>query len=382
MTDMAKKLELGLHGVNLRYALLLAILTAACGPSPMPVAIGNAPAYGTYLGDQRRALYEDESIPLTEPKVEWDINAGSGMRGTLLLLDSTIVTATTNRQLLAYHRRSGRRHWDQRFGNAVTSTVLYENRMVYVGTDESDGGLHALDITRGRERWKQKLGAIHFTPLLANHVIYLGTDAGIVMALSTERGARIWRVGVGAALAETPVDAGAHIIAITNRDSVLALRKTDGGLIARGILPGTPSAPPALSGNTLIVPVQPNFIVGLDANTLVPIWRFTTDAPVLAAPVVSRDGVAYLAARDGSLYAIQEGRGRKLAQLDHTLSGSLTLARDHLVLGSYDGTLLAVSLDGKVLWTHRLNDSIIAPVALGDGAIFVPLLRGAIVKLR
>ncbi len=362
--------------------MLLALLAVACGPSPQPVAIGNAPAYSTYLGDQRRALYENESIPLTEPEVEWDINAGSGMRGTLLLLDSTIVTATTSRQLLAYHLRSGRRHWDQRFGNAVTSTVLYDDRMIYVGTDEADGGLHALEITRGRERWKQKLGAVRYTPLLDNNIIYLGTEAGAVWALSTDRGAQIWRVGLGSAIAETIIDAGAHVIAITNRDSVFALRKSDGSMLARAAVPGTPSAAPALSGHTLIVPLQPNAVIGLDANTLAQLWRAETGAPVLAAPVVTREGTAFVAARDGSLYRIQEGNAAKIAQLDHALAGSLTLARDHLILGSYDGTLLAVSMDGKVVWTHRLKDSIVAPVAIRNGAIFVPLLRGGIVKLR
>jgi outer membrane protein assembly factor BamB len=379
---MAKKLELPLRGVNLRYGLIAVVLAVACGPSPQPVAIGNAPAYEAFMGDQRRALYENESIPAAAPAIEWQINAGSGMRGTLLLLDSTIVTATTNRQLLAYHRRTGRRHWDQRFGNAVTTTVLYHDKMIYVGTDESDGGLHALDITRGRERWDQKLGAVRFTPILDNNVIYLGTDAGNVMALSTNRGARIWRVGLRSAIAETLVDAGAHVIAITNHDSVFALRKNDGGLLAGGLVPGTPSAAPALSGNTLIVPVQPGAIVGLDANTLQQLWRVDTTAPVLAAPVVTRDGTAYVAARDGTLYRIRDGRAETIAQLGHAITSSLTLVRDHLLLGSYDGTLLAVSLDGRVVWTQRLDDSIIAPVAVGDGAIFVPLLRGGIAKLR
>lgn len=371
-----------MQGVNLRWASCTLVLAAACGPSPSPVAIGNAPPHEAYLGDQRRARYEKESIPTAAPKVEWDINAGSGMRGTLLLLDSTIITATTNRQLLAYHQRSGRRHWDQRFGNAVTSTVLYEDRMVYVGTDESDGGLHALDITRGRQRWDLKLGAIRFTPLLDNKVIYLGTDAGVVMALSTDRGARIWRTGLGSGLAETLVDAGTHLVAITNQDSVFALRKADGAVIARGSLPGTPSAAPALSGRTMIVPVQPGLIIGLDATTLTQSWRVEATSPILTAPVVARDGVAYAAARDGTLYRIHEGRADVLARLDHAITGSLTLVRDHLLLGSYDGTLLAVSMAGQTAWTHRLNDSIVAPVSVAEGAIFVPLLRGGIVKLR
>jgi outer membrane protein assembly factor BamB len=260
--------------------------------------------------------------------------------------------------------------------------VLYDNRTVYVGTDEYDGGLHALDISRGRERWKQKLGAVRFTPLLDNNVLYVGTDAGAVFALSTEGGARLWRAGLRGAIAETMVDAGAHIVTFTNHDSVFALRKTDGAVLARGVLPGTPSAAPALAGNTIMVPVHPGVLIGLDAHSLAQQWRADANSPVLTGPVVDRDGNAYIADRDGTVYRVRDGRAEQIAQLPHSLAGSLTLARDHLVIGSYDGTLLAVSMDGKVIWTFKLDDSIVAPVAISGGAIYVPLLRGRIVKLR
>ena len=82
-------------------------------------------------------------------------DGGESLRGTLLLVDSVVLAATTNRQMLAFHRESGRRHWDQRFGNAVTTTVLYDNNTVYAATDERDGELSALNTARGRRQWKR-----------------------------------------------------------------------------------------------------------------------------------------------------------------------------------------------------------------------------------
>ncbi|HET9439641.1 MAG TPA: PQQ-binding-like beta-propeller repeat protein [Longimicrobiales bacterium] len=376
-----KKLDLPSRSVNLLRLSLLAALAAACGPSPSPVAPLNAPAYGTLLGNQRRALFEHEPIP-TQPTVAWDTDAGSGMRGTLLLVDSVVLAATTNRQMLAFHRESGRRHWDQRFGNAVTTTVLYDNNTVYAATDERDGELIALNTARGRRQWKRGVGAVRFTPLLDQQVIYVGNDAGTVSALRTNRGEQLWRVGLGGGLAETPLDGGAHIVVFTTTDSVFSLRKSDGGLVARGALPATPSAAAALHGNTILVPTQDSTVVGLDANSLTVSWQKAVSAPVLTAPVVTQDGTAYFAARDGSLYRVREGQLERIAQLGHAIAGSLTLARGHLLLGSYDGTLLAVSLNGDVVWRHNFNDSIVAPVAVGGGAVYVPLLRGRIVKLR
>jgi outer membrane protein assembly factor BamB len=183
-------------------------------------------------------------------------------------------------------------------------------------------------------------------------------------------------------VAETLVDAGTHIVAFTTSDSVFALRKADGAIIARNFVPGTPAATPALSGNTIMVATQDTSIVGIDVHTLAELWRVGVSAPVLAPLVVAQDSNVYAAARDGALYRVRHGNVEKITQLEHAIAGSLTLARDHLLLGSYDGTVLAVSMDGKVAWKYRFNDSVVAPVAVGDQAVYVPLLHGRIVKLR
>ena len=332
------------------------------------------------LGNARRALYEHEVIPAT-PVVEWDVNAGSGMRGTLLLIDSTVLAATTNQQMLAFHRRSGIRHWDQRFNNGVTGTALFDQNTVYVATDEYDGALFALNTERGRRRWKRTVGAVRFTPLLDNRVVYLGTDGGVVTALRTESGEPVWRAGFRAPIAESPLDLGDRIVVFTSADSVYAMRKSDGGLVAQGATSASPSAAPAVSGNTIIVPMQDSSVAGFDARTLVQQFRVRTASPVLTAPAVDERGDAYFGARDGTVYRLRAGQLEAIGNIGHSISPSMTLARDHLVLGSYDGFLIAVKLDGKVAWKHRFDDSIVAPVAVGDQSVYVPLMRGRIVKL-
>lgn len=357
------------------------LIASACGPSPRSIFPGSASSHVTPLGNQRRAGYEQEAIPTT-PRVAWDVNAGSGMRGSLVLVDSAILTATTNRQLLALHTETGRRYWDQRFGASVTSTVLYDRGKIFLGTTQYDGELLALDIARGQRVWKDRVGPVRFSPLLDNGIIYVGTDDGVVAALHAENGARIWRAGLHYSIAESLIDAGDRIIALTAGDSVFALRKQDGALLARARIAATPSAPPALSGNTLIVPTQTGAVLVLDALTLATRSQVQADGPVLTPPAVASDGVALMASRNGTLYRLRDGQLEKLSDLGHAIAPSLTLTREHLLLGSYDGTLLAVHRDGTVAWQHRFDDSIVAPVAVRDRAIYVPLLRGRIVKLH
>jgi outer membrane protein assembly factor BamB len=376
----SKKLDLRFRSVNLALLLAHSLLLSGCVSTFRPLGELNAPAYGALLGGPRRAVFEDEAIPL-QPAVAWDNDAGAGLRGTVLLIDSVALVATTNRQLLAFQRDNGYQRWDQRFGNAITSTILYQNNTVFLATDEYDGELIAVHTSRGRRQWEREVGPVRFTPLLDQNVLYVGTDRGVVHALTTQ-GAPVWRVGLGGSVAETPLDGGTHIVVLTAPDSVFNLRKSDGAVVARGKLPATPSAPASLSGTSILVPLQDSAIVALDAQTLTVQWRGAVSSPVLTAPVVTQDGTAYVAARDGAVYRVVAGQLQLVTQLPHAISASLTLARDHLLLGSYDGTLLAVSLAGEVVWTHRFNDSIIAPVAVGDGSVYVPLLHGRVVKLR
>lgn len=332
-------------------------------------------------GNTRRALFENEVIP-SNPQIEWDVNAGSGLRGTIILLDSTVLAATTNQQMLAFHRRNGKKHWDQRFNNGVTSTLLYDRNTVYVATDEYDGALFALNTARGKRQWKRTVGAVRFTPLLDNNTIYVGTDGGTITAVSTEGGAQLWRVGLRAPVLESPLDAGDRIVVFTAADSVYALRKRDGALAGGAPARSSPSAAPAISGTTIIVPMQDSTVVGYDVRDLRELWQIPTSSPVLTAPVVTASGSVYVAARDGNLYRIRDGKADLLGNVGHSVSPSLTLARDHLILGSYDGSITAVTLAGERVWQLRFNESIVAPVAVGGQSVYVPFLRGRIVKLR
>jgi outer membrane protein assembly factor BamB len=367
--------------VNFICLVCSTLIAIACAPSPRSVLPGSAPSHVTPLGNQRRAAFELEAIP-TAPTVAWDVNAGSGMRGSLVLVDSAILAATTNRQLLAFHTNTGRRYWDQRLGSSVSSSVLYDRGRIFVGTTQDDGNLVALDIARGRRIWKDRVGPIRFTPLLDNGIVYVGTDDGVVAALQAETGSRIWSVGLRSSIAESLVDVGDRVIAITAGDSLFALRKQDGALLARARIAATPTATLSVSGNTLIVPTQTGAVLGVDATTLATTWQVQADGPVLTPAVVAGNGVAFLASRKGTLYRLRDGSLEKLSDLGHAVSASLTLTREHLLLGSYDGTLLAIHLDGTVAWKQHFDDSIVAPVAVRDRAVYVPLLRGRIVKLH
>jgi hypothetical protein len=91
----------------------------------------------------------------------------------------------------------------------------------------------------------------------------------------------------------------------------------------------------------------------------------------------------FVLTRDAGVWQIsQSGAAHRIAGLGGAATGALTAIRDRLLVGRLDGVLFLLDLDGNTLWQHDFEDSIVAPVAVRDGNLFVALLRGDLIKLQ
>ena len=179
-----------------------------------------------------------------------------------------------------------------------------------------------------------------------------------------------------------PLSAGDAVIVSSVRDTLYRISKRDGAMAARARIESTQSAAAALRADTLVLATYSGVVLGVNATSLATLWRVDTGAPVLAAPVVAHDGTIHILNRNSEIWRIAGGTGRKIATLPGAVGTSFTLVRDRYIIGSLDGTLWLTRLDGTVVAEHTFNQSIAAPVAVHGGAVYVPLRRGRLVKLR
>jgi outer membrane protein assembly factor BamB len=334
----------------------------------------------TSLGNERRAGYENELVP-DSLVLAWRVNAGSGLHASLLVSDTAVFAGTSNRQLLAFSTRTGRKFWDQRFDGAIPGDIVRSGRTLFITTAEFKGRVHARDMARGRGAWKHDVGASSYGALVEPGALYLGTDRGFVYALQPENGAQIWRIRLHGSLAAVPVNAGTALIIATTTDSLFRIAKTDGQILARTKLERSVSAAPALSGDTLVVADFGGNITALSATSFKVLWRVDTGAPVTAAPVIGADGTVHVLNRDAEIWRISNGHGTRVAALGGAALGSFTLGRNRYVVGKLDGTLQVVDMSGRVVASYKFKDSIPTAVALHNGALYVPFTHGAIAKL-
>ena len=375
---MLRKLEKRIRTVNAACVLCALV---ACGPSPRPVSPNVGAAWPTALGNERRAPFENEIVP-DSLEVAWDENAGSGMRAPVLLTDSAVFVGTTNRQLLAFNTNTGRKSWDQRFEGEIPDQVVRSGRTLFFTTSEWNGRVHARDVERGKRVWRHDVGPARFSPLLEGGVVYGGNDHGVVFALRSENGEQIWRSRVSGSVAATLLNYGDALIAFSGTDSIYAIAKKDGAILRFGKIESEITAPPAFFRDTIVISTHSGAVFGISARTFQTLWRVDTGAPVLAAPVITSDGVVHVLNRNAEIWRISGGRGARVAAVGGAASASFTVARDRYVIGKVDGTVVVADRDGHALREYHFNDSVLAPVAVGGGALYVPLGRGRIVKLR
>ncbi|MBX6362757.1 MAG: PQQ-binding-like beta-propeller repeat protein [Gemmatimonadetes bacterium] len=385
-----RKLELPRRSVNLTRAtglLALAALGALAGGcavrrEPLPRDIPTL-EWPTYLGNLRRAGYADERVP-DSVEVAWRAHPGRGLLAPVLLAPPMVFATTEGRIVEALAADQGAVYWARRVEDSMTGGAVAGGGRLYAATSDAEGYAYAIRIGNGGVAWKRGMGGVSRPPLLVHDTLFLASDRAGVHALAAATGAVLWRTKVPAAAESTPVPFGEIIAVAARNDSIYALRRADGRVVARRPLGGGAAAPPALSGDTLFVPLHTAELLALRLPGLDTLFRVRTPQPVEAAPIVAPDGGVYLLDRAAAVWRIPPGEAavERVVALDGAARASLTLGRDRLLVGRLDGTLFALRLDGSIVWRRRFDESIVAPVSLAGGAVYVPLIGGTVVKLR
>ena len=185
--------------------------------------------------------------------------------------------------------------------------------------------------------WKRNLGSlVEFPAVTWNGVAYVTNIHGILRALSMSSGKVLWERRIGTLAATSP--------AIDPE---------------RGVL--------------VVTTMSPGYVNVVSMETGRVKWRFYTGRAE-PSPVV-RDGVAYFAAANGNVYALDLDR-RRPRWVFHggvKITSSPALVGDRLYVGDYAGRVFALNArTGGRLWTGSAGGRVYGTVAVAGGRVFVP----------
>ncbi len=330
-----------------------------------------------------RNAFERERVTTSNPEIAWTKDAGRGLASPPVVSGQVVLAVTTNRMVMAFSAETGDLYWQHRKHGAFEVPPVVEDDRLYVTTGDLEGRAYGLRIRDGRETWEETVPGTAVPQATDGTLLFVASEVGRAFALRLSDGERVWETSTGSAAA-APIVVGDRLIVATTGDSLLALDVETGRVDARVALPASVSAPPALAGRSLVLPLRSGELLALDASELEERWRVGLDGPVLAAPAIASTGEVFVLDRTASVWVVgADGTPRRLVNLGGAARGSLTLVENALLVGLLDGRFMAVDRQmGRVLWTVDLGDSVWAPAVVQDGSIFVPLRRGAVVKIR
>jgi eukaryotic-like serine/threonine-protein kinase len=213
------------------------------------------------------------------------------------------------------------------FPEAYNTTPLLADHMLYVGSDL--GRLRALDARTGQQRWVfEAQSPIRYAPQIAAGRLIVGTDAGKLYCFSPQ-GKKLWVKELGAALSGQGAVTGGSLTVCTTRGEVYCLKLADGAVL----------------------------------------WRKALEAPVFA-PVAAAGSLVMIGSDSGYEYMLDASDGKLVAR--YYTAGLIRTAaaagEKALYFGSTDGWLRVVSLDGKKpLWARYLGGPVtVGPVVAGE----------------
>jgi outer membrane protein assembly factor BamB len=330
------------------------------------------------LGDAANAPFLHERVPRAV-RVEWDADVGRGLPVAAIVQQDLIISAVSGGGIITLRADDGRRFWGRRFNGAVAGQVLRSGSRIYFATQHRNGTLYALDLSRGRRIWSRRIGApAAAEPAYADGVIYLTTIRD-VQAVDAGNGNLLWRERTSSAPAQAPIVIADELL-VAVRDTLFHFGRADGSVNARTELAGEPSAPLAVRGDTIFIAMHPGIVAAYVDGGAREVWRQSLRAPILAAPVVTDDGV-FVLTREGELYLLGPNRARRIVALDRAATESLSITADGALIGTLDGRIVFVRHDGSIAWEEQLDGSVRAPAVVHESNVYVGTLNGRLVKL-
>ena len=288
-------------------------------------------------------------------KEEWSYHAGGRIYSTPAVSDNKIVFTSTNGNVYCISLK-GKLLWTFNSEKAIVSSPEIQEDRVFVGF--SDGSFRCLNLENGVLIWdyNQIEGGFVQASLLYNGNVYFGAWNSNLYALNMLTGEQIWEWSNNKSPAYSPasvspVAVNDRIFVVTPDYYITCFDAKTGKIIWRETNPEVPvwfSRGLSTDGSTLFVKTRNNKGVGIStsADSMKIVWEASVDLDDDSSPtpIYGDENIVYLASKTGTIIAVSRKTSQTLWK--HKISNSPI----NLVLPVNEKEVYASSSDGKIVF--------------------------------
>lgn len=343
--------------------------------TPEPSAVFGTADWPIFRGDAQLTGRAAGEMP-DELSLEWEFATGGAVKGTPVVADGMVYTASTDKKVYALDLRTGKPLWQTELDGEIEASPLVVEDRLYVGTME--GTLFGLDRGDGRVLWSfesrdKVVGSVNAADVDGQTVILLGSYDGTLYALDTD-GGLLWRYETDSYINGTPAvldgqaavggcDAFLHLVSLADPNAV---RKVDTG----SYIPSSP----AVSDGMAYVGNFEGKLMAIDTAKAQIAWTYENkDVAFFAVPAVSESTVI-AGTREGRLIFLDRPTGRELRTFTagEAIDSSPVICGDRVLFGSDDGRLYMVDIaGGREVWSYTLGRPIASSPAVANNFVLV-----------
>ncbi len=309
----------------------------------------------------------------------WSFDVKSKVRSTAVISGGAVIFGTDSGTLYALNLDNGSERWRVDTGGSISShLLLVDDKVIFLNYS---GKIMALDAQSGTQVWSKTSGSEYLRPwghhlasaIAVDDRIYIGTSAGKVYGLALATGAEVWSIDIKSPVHTRPVVLNGTLF-VSSDSAVHAFDITAGKqLWSRQF--NNPTSP-AVADNTLVVGSRDARVFGLDATTGADRWNISHGPDWVTGDPVILDGIAYIGSSDDKKYqAINLASGALKWEIitganiftKPALQGDISyISSGNSYATPGNGTVNAVTKEGKALWTLSGKNFFASPVVEGD----------------
>ncbi|MEO8998602.1 MAG: outer membrane protein assembly factor BamB [Rhodanobacter sp.] len=271
-----------------------------------------------------------------------------------------LAVGTLDGHVYGVNSKDGSPRWEAELKSEVLTSPVIVADLAVVRT--SDGRVYALDSKTGERRWVYDQGTVPLLSLrgngrllVANGVLFFGTDDGKLVALRLDNGSKLWEQKLASGEGRTEID---------------RLNDVDGGIL--------------LDGSTLYGAAYHGNLVAVDGPSGRPLWS----RPFSSFGSLAVSGNAVVGANDDSqIWAFDKTGGADMWKNDALKYRWVTgpaVQGDYVVVGDMEGYVHWLQVgDGAMAARERLSKKAIRaqPLVVGD-TVYVEDVKGHIGAYR
>ena len=198
-------------------------------------AVGRGKVYVS-SGNGTNAFY---ALDEATGKIAWQLSEPQGFDGYPLLEGNTVYVGAdgyTRASFYALDADTGKIRWQFQGNDSVITRPAFDGSHLFIGA--LDSSQYQVNAESGKVGWHITLTSSDNLPALptgaaptvADGVVYVGGESGVVEALDAATGTLRWQRSVDGAVDSAPAVADGAIYVTTEKGSVYALRARDGAL--------------------------------------------------------------------------------------------------------------------------------------------------------